>query len=92
MEQLRLPDELLGDLCGCQPANAQTINARAEIARLRASGTSTAGIARSLNARGVPTPSGRGRWWPETVLRHGDMMRRQQWAAYMARYRVRQPR
>lgn len=88
-EQLRLPAELVGDLCGCQPANARTVNARAEIGRLRASGLGAAEIARSLNRRGVATPSGRGSWWPETVRRHADPRVAAQWRDYMARYRAR---
>ena len=62
------------------------IEARAEIARLSAEGYGASTIARSLNARGIPTPTGRGQWWPETVRRHHDP---QAWAAYIRRYRHR---
>ena len=83
MEQLRLPAELVGDL------HPSSLNARAEIVRLRAAGYGAAETARSLNRRGVPTPTGRGQWWPETVRRHADPMVRQQWARYIADYRAR---
>lgn len=89
MEQLRLPDVLVGDLCGCQPANARSVNARAEISRLRAAGYGAAETARSLNRRGVPTPSGRGRWHPETVRRHADPAVAAQWREYIRGYRAR---
>ena len=89
MEQLRLPDALIGDICGCQPANARSVSARAEISRLRAAGYGAAETARSLNRRGVPTPSGRGRWHPETVRRHADPAVAAQWRDYMRGYRTR---
>lgn len=47
------------------------ITAAAEIARMRAAGYGPTVTARSLNARGIPTPSGRGRWWAATVQYHG---------------------
>jgi hypothetical protein len=62
-----------------------TIEARAEIARLHADGHGPTAIARSLNARGIPTPTGRGRWYPETVQRHHDPAA---WREYMRRYRA----
>ena len=79
-EQLRLPTELTGDL------TAPRVQARAEISRLQASGYSATQIARSLNRRAIPTPTGRGQWWPETVKRHVNP---EPWARYIARYRAR---
>jgi Recombinase len=38
-----------------------------EIRRMSAAGYGRPTIAATLNRRGVPTASGRGRWWPETV-------------------------
>jgi hypothetical protein len=46
----------------------------------------TTEIARSLNARGIPTPTGAGRWWHSTVHR---TLYPERWAAYMDRYRAR---
>lgn len=46
-------------------------------------------IARSLNRRGVPTPSGRGRWWPDTARRHADVEARQRYNDYQRRYKIR---
>lgn len=63
--------------------------ARPIILRLHADGLGPTSIARHLNATGVPTPSGRGRWWPETVVRHRDPAT---WAAYMRAYRARMRR
>ena len=60
--------------------------AAGEIVRLVRDGYGYTEIARSLNARGVPTPTGRGQWWPATARRHVDRMG---WAAYMRRYRAR---
>jgi Recombinase len=60
-----------------------------EILRLRAQGFGPSAIARSLNRRGVPTPSGRGRWHPDTVKRHIDPG---PWREYMRRYRAQRPR
>lgn len=90
VEQLRLPGELVGDLCGCQPANARNVTARAEISRLRAAGYSAAETARSLNARGVSTPSGRGQWWAATVQYHGYPGVKARRDAYIAARRARQ--
>jgi hypothetical protein len=64
-----------------------TLDARAEISRLRAQGYGILDIARSLNARGVPTRSGRGRWHEATVRRYLD---KERWNAYMRDYRRRQ--
>jgi DNA invertase Pin-like site-specific DNA recombinase len=49
------------------------------VAEIRAAGIATAeGIAKALNARGIPSPSGRGAWHPTTVSR---LVRRQAVAA-----------
>lgn len=77
--QLRLPAELHAPL-----------TAQAEISRLRAQGYTAADIARSLNAGGVPTPSGRGRWWPATVQYHGFPGVKARRDRYIADYRARQ--
>jgi hypothetical protein len=69
-------------------APAPTLDARAEIVRLRAAGYGPTVIARTLNVRGVPTPTGRGQWWPETVKRHVEPGR-SKWNASMRRYRGR---
>lgn len=81
-EQLQLPAEYLAGWTRPAPTNLQ---ARAEIVRLQAEGYGLAKIARSLNTRQVPTPSGRGQWWPDTVRRHVDPG---PWAAYIRRYRA----
>lgn len=60
--------------------------ARAVIAQLHAAGLGSFVIARRLNADGVPTPSGRGRWHPATVRRHAHP---EAWTAYMRDYRAR---
>ena len=86
-----MPTELVGDLAG-PPANARQINAVAEIVRLRAAGYGATAVARSLNSRGVPTPTGRGQWWPETVRRHADPTVRLRWNRYIADYRARTAR
>lgn len=79
MEQLNLHD-VLGTV-------QIRIEARPTIAALRAEGLGPTAIARQLNATGVSTPSGRGRWYPETVIRHMDPGR---WNAYMREYRRRE--
>lgn len=81
-EQLQLPAEYL---TGWIPAPSTTLQARAEIIRLQAQGYGLATIARSLNARGVATPSGRGQWWPDSVRRHVNPG---PWADYIRRYRM----
>lgn len=81
--QMRLPEALLGDL-----GNPARLEARAEIRRMRADGYGPNEIARSLNVRGIATPTGRGRWWPSTVTRFADPAARAAWAAYMRRYRT----
>ena len=83
-EQMRLP-EAWHDW---RPADPR-VNAAAEISRLTAAGYGATAVARSLNSRGIPTPTGRGRWHPETVRRHADPITRRRWAAYMRRYRDR---
>ncbi len=60
--------------------------ARVEISRLRHQGYGYTEIARSLNQRGVPTSSGRGRWHPATVRR---TVNPDGWAAYIRSYRAR---
>jgi hypothetical protein len=67
-----------------------TVDAHVEISRMLDDGYSRAEIARSLNARSIPTPSGRGRWWPSSVWRGGTTQGREEWAAYMRRYKHRQ--
>jgi hypothetical protein len=57
-----------------------------EIGRLRGQGLGWTAVARSLNARGIPTPSGRGQWWPSSAMRHTSP-HRDAWAAYMRAYR-----
>jgi hypothetical protein len=81
-EQLTIEGEV-----GTMRVGAGRLDASGEIARLRAEGMGTTEIARSLNARGVPTASGRGMWWPATVRRHS--YQREAWAAYMRSYRAR---
>lgn len=82
VEQPRLPDEWHD----WRPADSR-LDARAEISRLAAAGYGAAAIARSLNNRAIPTPSGHGRWHPETVKRHGDPVSRARYNAYMRGYR-----
>lgn len=61
------------------------VEARAEIVRLKAQGYGPTAIARSLNARGVATPTGRGYWHPATVTRHLHPI---PWANYVRQYRA----
>ena len=68
------------------PASSAPIAARPEIVRLRAAGYGHTEIARTLNRAGVPTPSGRGQWWPDTVRRHVDPG---PWRDDIRRYRAR---
>lgn len=86
--QLRLEDELgtFTIRAEAPSMSGMRINARPEIARLQAAGLGWSTIARTLNARGVPTPSGRGRWHPDSVRRH---VHPEPWAAYIRRYRAR---
>lgn len=60
------------------------MDTRAEIVRLQASGLGPTAIARRFNTLGVSTPTGRGRWYPETILRHVNPA---PWAAKMRLYR-----
>lgn len=62
-----------------------SIEARARIVTLQASGLGPSQIAHRLNVDGVRTPSGRGRWWPQTVTRHVEP---ELWALRMRRYRA----
>ena len=80
MEQLQLPAELHDWRPGA-------IDARAEISRLWAAGYTTASITRSLNGRGVPTPSGRGQWHDGSVRRYADPTAALHWREYIRRYR-----
>jgi hypothetical protein len=51
-------------------ANARAADLAPIIVELRAGGvTSLKAIARALNARGIPTPTGRGRWQAAQVRR-----------------------
>lgn len=61
--------------------------ARDRIAALRAEGLGWRAIARKLNADGVPTPSGRGRWHEHSAK---TCLHREAWAHYMRQYRGRQ--
>jgi len=83
VEQLQLPGEYLTGWVQ-QTRTTGGIEARAEIARLLAAGYGHTSIAHSLNARAVPTPTGRGQWWPASVRRHVEPG---PWAAYVRRYR-----
>ena len=65
------------------------IDGRAMIPALQAAGYGPSAIARHLNAIGAATPSGRGRWWPETVTRHTDPGYPIRNRAYMREYRRR---
>jgi hypothetical protein len=87
-EQLRLPADLMPapvDLCGCHPSASPDVL----IAAMAARGLRASAIAHRLNVAGVPTGSGRGRWYGETVQRRVD---RAGWNAYMRAYRARQRR
>lgn len=56
------------------------LQTRTRINQLRAEGHGLSETARRLNAAGIPTPSGRGRWLPSTVQRVEQPERH---AAYM---------
>jgi len=84
-EQLPLPDEYLPLPRVTAVGRQASIQARAEIVRLRGEGYGLTEVARSLNARGIPTPSGRGHWWPDSVRRHVEPG---PWAEYVRRYRA----
>lgn len=81
-EQLRIPQ--IGEMAPTR------IEARAEIQRMWRHGYTDTAIARSLNARAVPTGSGRGRWYPATVRRFADPTAREHWRQYIARRRARE--
>lgn len=87
MDQLRLPATLTAGLIRAVPPapSGPPVAARPVIGQLRAAGYGWSTIARQLNTGGVPTPTGRGRWYPETVMRHLDPERH---AAYMRDYRA----
>jgi hypothetical protein len=68
-------------------AETRPVDPDVEIARMSADGYGPTAIALSLNARGVPTPSGRGQWWPATVYRHGNPQARAAWAGYVRSYK-----
>jgi hypothetical protein len=86
VDQLSLDDALGAaspvDLCGCQPTSSPDVL----IATMHDAGLRPAAIAHRLNAAGVATGSGRGRWHPETVQRR---QHRDAWALYMRQYRAR---
>lgn len=84
MVQGRLVDELGTIRVGYDDDRPQ-LAAVPEILRLQAQGYGPSAIARSLNRRRIPTPSGRGRWHPETVKRHIDPG---PWREYMRQYRA----
>lgn len=65
------------------------VEGRRLIPGLRAQGMGPVAIARHLNAIGASTPSGRGRWHPETVTRHSDPTYRWRNMLYMRDYRAR---
>jgi len=73
------------------PAALPAINTREArlIGELRGKGLGYGDIAAVLNARNVPTRTGRGRWHAETVRRHYDPAARRVWAEYIARYKTR---
>lgn len=51
-------------------AKARSADLSPVLVEIRAAGISTlAGVARALTARGIPTPSGRGNWYPTSVAR-----------------------
>jgi len=86
VEQLTLPPELTAGLAARAPA--PTLYAvRAEIHTLRAQDYGWRTIAARFNATGVPTPSGRGRWYGASVIQVADPNAH---AAKMRRYRARQ--
>lgn len=62
-----------------------SVEARARIVELRATGLGWSAVAYRLNAEQVPTSSGRGRWDRSTARRHVEPER---WAQYMRTYRA----
>lgn len=77
------------ELSGLGDLHPTRLEARAEIGRLVSLGYGPTAIAASLNRRGISTPSGRGRWYPNTVYRFADARARAAHAAYMREYRRR---
>lgn len=86
--ELSLPGMEPAAPAGPAPAPINTREARL-IGDLRSRGLGYGDIAAVLNARNVPTRTGRGRWHAETVRRHYDPVARQTWARYIARYKTR---
>lgn len=82
---MTLPDVGTVRLTG--PSPSSSIDARATIYGLHADGVGWTEIARRLNAGGVPTPSGRGQWYPTSVYRH--TAGRLGWNQYMRAHRSR---
>jgi len=84
---LRLPPELVQGMTNdLGPRRTPRLEARAVIVDLKAEGYGNTEIARVLNARGVPTTSGRGQWHPRTVM---HCVNPEQWAAYIRDYKRR---
>lgn len=55
-----------------QQAKARSADLAPVLVEIRAAGILTlAGVAKALTARGIPTPSGRGAWYPTSVVRLG---------------------
>jgi hypothetical protein len=81
--------ELVADAGGAFVVHDPGPSTRNEIRRLHASGLTYTDIARDLNERGVPTPSGRGVWHRQTVERHD---KHEEWAEYMRQRRERERR
>lgn len=77
--QLELEGETLAGYVG--PSDYRDV-----IPALVKAGYSDRLIAATLNAHGIPTPSGRGQWWPASVQHTRDPGG---WAAYMRGYKHR---
>ena len=65
------------------------MDAHRKIHDMAARGMSAYGIAQALNAQGVPTLSGRGKWHHHSVERCMNVEARVKWAEYMRGYRAR---
>ena len=74
----------MGDQLALDGVGPDEPDARTVIAELADAGHTSTSIAAALNARGVPTPSGRGRWWASTVEHYRNPSA---WAEYVRRYR-----
>jgi hypothetical protein len=83
--QGRLEDHLGTFRVTFDPPPPPVVRAVPEIVRMQAAGYGFTAIARSLNKRRIPTPSGRGRWHPDTVKRH---LNPGPWRDYMRQYRA----